>query len=239
MKGDLFEDIRIDVVVVISAHAEWKTVINFYRNPTLQTSPFGTYFFTNLAGRSSMMFHGGWGKVAAAASTQYVIDKWRPKLLINLGTCGGIDGKVKVGETILVDETLIYDIFERMGNPIQAVNEYTTNIDLSFLAEPFPQKVRMGRLISADQDIDPEQVNRLVEEYEAIAADWESGAIAWVAHRNSTRFIILRSVSDLVNKGGGEIYSNNGFEQRAEEVMLPLLKALPNWVRCAFWGNLA
>ena len=92
--------------------------------------------------------------------------------------------------------------------------------------------------MSADQDLDPANVRRIVEEYEAAAADWESGAIAWTAHRNSTRVIILRSVSDLVRETGGDLYNNDGFMQRAEEVMLPLLKSLPNWVRCAFWGNM-
>lgn len=238
MKDNAFEDSRMDVVVLISAQAEWKTVISFHHNPTIQTSPFGPYFFTNLAGKNAVMFCGGWGKVSAAASTQYVINKWHPRLLINIGTCGGIDGRISVGETILADETIIYDIFERMGNPLQAIQDYTTHIDLSYLSEPFPQKVRLGRLVSADQDLDPANVRRIVEEYEAAAADWESGAIAWTAHRNSTRVIILRCVSDLVRETGGDLYNNDGFMQRAEEVMLPLLKSLPNWVRCAFWGNM-
>ncbi len=239
MQKKIFEDSIIDVVVLISAQAEWKTVISFYHGPTIHTSPFGPYFFTNLAGKNTVLFNGGWGKVSAAASTQYVIDKWHPRLLINIGTCGGIDGKINVGDTILADETIIYDIFERMGNPLEAVEDYTTHIDLSYLCEPFPQRVRLGRLVSADQDIDPGQVRTLGEEYDAAAADWESGAIAWTAHRNSTRLIILRSVSDLVRETGGELYENGGFAQRAEEVMTPLLKSLPNWVRCAFWGNVA
>lgn len=239
MKNALFEESKIEVGVLISAQAEWRTVIEFHRSPTVQTSPFGPYFFTNLAGKHAVMFFGGWGKVAAAASTQFLIDEWKPRLLINLGTCGGIDGRIKVGETILVDETIIYDIYERMGNPLQAVHDYTTPLDLSYLCEPFPQKVRMEKLLSADQDIDPAQLHKLCDEYGAVAADWESGAIAWTSRRNSTRVLILRSVSDLVRESGGEIYNGEGFEQRAEEVMLPLLKALPNWVRCAFWGNLA
>ena len=121
MKDNAFEDSRMDVVVLISAQAEWKTVISFHHNPTIQTSPFGPYFFTNLAGKYAVMFCGGWGKVSAAASTQYVINKWHPRLLINIGTCGGIDGRISVGETILADETIIYDIFENgepaSGNP--------------------------------------------------------------------------------------------------------------------------
>lgn len=49
-----------------------------------------------------MFFHGGWGKIAAVASAQYVIDRWSPELLVNLGTCGGFEGEITKGTIILV-----------------------------------------------------------------------------------------------------------------------------------------
>ena len=229
---------KLDVLVLVSAKAEWKTVLAYYRDPTVHTSPFGSYFHTALAGKQAVILHGGWGKVSASASTQYGIDTWHPRLIINIGTCGGFEGMTRVGEILLVDETLIYDIYERMEDPELALNYYKTMIDLSYLSEPFPQKVRIGRLVSADQDIDPDLVFKLQGEYNAIAADWESGAIAWTAQRNLTKILILRGVSDLVNSLEGEIYKSGEFTSRAEEIMIPLLKALPNWVRCASWGNI-
>ena len=189
-----------------------------------------------LGGRDTALFHSGWGKISAASSTQYVIDRWRPRLVINLGTCGGLAGKTRVGEVLLVEKTVVYDIYERMGNPKEAVEHYSTNLDLSFLAEPYPQTVRKAQLVSADQDIDPDLVHMLVDDYGAIAADWESGAIAWTANLNKTPCLILRGVSDVVDPFGGEIYESDEFQNRADEVMLPLLRALPNWIRCASWG---
>ncbi len=76
-------------------------------------------------------------------------------------------------------------------------------------------------------------VNRLRQEFGALAADWESAAIAWTAHRNDTPLIILRAVSDLVSETGGELYNGENFGNRAAEVMRPLLRALPGWIRCA------
>jgi adenosylhomocysteine nucleosidase len=204
--------------------------------PAYQESPFGSWFEVVQGNKNTVLFHGGWGKISAAASTQYVINRWHPQLIINLGTCGGLAGKAAVGETILVEKTLVYDIYERMGDPAQAVEHYSTNLDLSFLAEPYPQPVRRGLLVSADQDIDPDLVHMLVDKYNAFASDWESGAIAWVAQRNQTPCLILRAVTDLVDPMGGEIYESDEFKNRAESVMLPMLKALPNWIRCAFWG---
>lgn len=56
--------------------------------------------------------HGDWGKVSAAALTQFAIDNWHPNILINIRTYGGIEGEVSIGEIILADETIIYDIYK-------------------------------------------------------------------------------------------------------------------------------
>jgi len=225
-----------EVVIIISANAEWAAAMQYFHQPPFETSPLGAFFQIQLGNREAVLFHGGWGKIAAAAGTQYVIDRWQPSLVINLGTCGGLEDKTRVGEILLVDKTLVYDIYERMGDPAEAIAHYATQIDLSYLSEPYPQIVRRSQLVSADQDIDPDLVHKLVDEFGAVAADWESGAIAWTAHKNDVPCLILRAVSDLVDPMGGEIYESEEFKDRAESVMLPLLRALPNWIRCAFWG---
>ena len=68
--------------------------------------------------------------------------------------------------------------------------------------------------------------------YGAVAGDWESGAIAFVATRNGTRCLILRGVSDLVGGEGGEAYDGNVhvFAEGATAVMQRLLKELPGWI---------
>lgn len=220
-------------VVLVSAHEEWAVVKSHFSKPAVERSPFGEFFYIIIEGIRCAFLQGGWGKVSAAASTQFAIDRWHPRLLINLGTCGGFEGHINVGEVVLADETMIYDIHERMGDPQEALRFYTTRIDLSYLHGPFPHAVRIGRLASADEDIDPEMVSRLRIEHGALAADWESGAIAWTARRNGTAVIILRAVSDLVSETGGELYAGGDFGSRAGEVMLPLLQALPRWIDCA------
>jgi adenosylhomocysteine nucleosidase len=72
-----------------------------------------------------------------------------------------------------------------------------------------------------------------VKQFNASAADWESGAIAWTAARNQTRCLILRGVSDLVDENGGEAYVEAGlFDRRAAGIMDRLLDALPTWLDC-------
>jgi adenosylhomocysteine nucleosidase len=91
--------------------------------------------------------------------------------------------------------------------------------------------VQPGLLISADRDILVEDIPGLVQKYGAVAADWESGAIAWVAKRNAVRCLILRGVSDLVGSGGGEAYGNIVlFHENTRTIMHRLIEQLPAWV---------
>lgn len=225
----------VRVVVLISANVEWKAVCGLFLSEKPQSSPTGEWFTTDLRISEHLepivFHHGGWGKVSAAASTQYVIDHWEPDLLINLGTCGGFEGEVDLGTVLLVERTLIYDIYEQMTDPMEAIRHYSTDVDLSWLAEPLPMNVRRSLLVSADRDLHAGEISQLKSDYGAIAGDWESGAIAYVAARNGKRCLILREVSDLVSTEGGEVYGEfELYVERTEAIMHRLIDALPAWI---------
>ncbi len=226
------KDAAPEIVVLISADTEWKEVLAYFNRPVLKESPYGAWFihrYERPGGAGPVMFfHGGWGKIAAAGSTQYAIDTWKPKLLINLGTCGGFEGAVKKGDIILVNGTVVYDIVEQMGDSHEAIGHYSVKIDSGIFPRKLLKHVRPYRLVSADRDIIAGEIPALKRTYNAIAADWESGAIAFVSNKNNTKLIILRGVSDLVGAKGGEAYNNMaGFTSGAGMVMKKLLGLLP------------
>lgn len=217
--------------VVISANMEWKAVKKIFPDESYQKSVWGEFFFKKINNRDVLFFHEGWGKVAAAGATQYVIDQYKPEVIINLGTCGGIEGEADLFDVILVDRTVIYDIKDAMGDSKESITDYSTNIELSWLGEKYPQKIRKYLLVSADRDLMLDEIEQLKKEYGAVAGDWESGAIAYVAGKNKVKLLILREVSDIVSSKKGEAYGNfDLFVQRAEKVMTDLLKVLPEWI---------
>ena len=227
---------KVEAAVIVSAQVEWAVVKSIHPRETYERTPYGEFFVTSItspdaSARRVVFFHGGWGKVAAAASTQYAVDRWDPPLIVNLGTCGGFEGAAVRFDVILATKTVIYDVIERMGNAEQALADCATTIDLGWLQGPDPAGVRRVTLVSADQDLDPQAIPGLKAKYGAVAGDWESGAIAWTAQRNGKRVLILRGVSDLVGTGGGEAYGNvEVFRRNAETVMTRLLDALPGWL---------
>ncbi|MBS1543329.1 MAG: 5'-methylthioadenosine/S-adenosylhomocysteine nucleosidase [Bacteroidetes bacterium] len=223
---------NIRYAVLISANAEWKAVLSQIPDAAPKPTPFGGEFIKKIQGQDVLFFQGGWGKVSAAASTQYVIDHYNPEVLINLGTCGGFLGKISVNTTVLVNKTIIYDIMEAMGDSKEAIADYSTAIDTGWLGDKLPVDVLVAPLVSADRDLLSGQIHWLTMEFNAPAGDWESGAIAYTAARNRKRVMILRTVTDIVDGKGGEAYGNlKLFQERTNLAMAKLIQDLPLWIR--------
>jgi len=108
---------ELEAVVIVSCRFEWQATLALFPGVEIPSSPFG-----------------GWGKISAAASAQYVIDRWRPDLLINLGTCGGFRGETERGEILLVERTIVYDIVEQITDPEAAAK-----------GPPQPDRLRRSR----------------------------------------------------------------------------------------------
>ena len=214
-------------LIIISAKTEWNVVKKHFPQAVVEQSPYGEYFVDN----DYVYFHGGIGKISAAAATQYCIDKWSPCIVANLGTCGGFQGKVNRGDIILAEKTVVYDILDQMGAMDATIEFYSTELDLNWLPDTYPIHVIKTVLVSGDRDLVVEEIPALHERWGAIAGDWESGSIAWVCKLNTVRCLILRGVSDLVGDDGGEAYKDiSVFKSGAELVMNQLLPSLPHWL---------
>ncbi len=216
-------------VVIVSAIAEWVGVKPLFPESKIEMFPYGECFTATIAGREIQFFHSGWGKIASAGTMQYVIDHHAPDLIVNLGTCGGFEGVVNQGDVILVEQTIVYDIVELMGD-LDIANYYASSLDVSWLANPLPHPARRALVASADSDLPPGKIPSL-KSRGVVAADWESAALAWVARKNDARLLILRAVSDSVNEQEGEAYDNiEIFNERAKEIMRKLIAQLPDWL---------
>lgn len=232
--------------ILISANAEWEATKPLFPGAPITPTPYGesihltpniltpdTPHLTpdNLTPETFhlTLIHSGWGKISSAATMQYVIDHHSPDLIVNLGTCGGFEGCVSQGDIILVEKTFVHDILELMEQD-DISPYYASDLDLTWLSEPYPYPVRRGALASADGDLLPERIP-LLKSKGAIAADWESAALAWVAHKNKARLLILRAVSDVVHEQGSDAYNNyEVFKARTRGIMKQLIEQLPGWL---------
>ena len=220
---------HLKFAVLVSANAEWAVVKSIFHKPSTDRSPYGEYFFQDMDDERVLFFQGGWGKVAAAASTQYVIDHFRPANLINIGTCGGVEGRISRFDVVVPDKLVIYDIYEAvLDHPDDAILNYVTELSVPVR---FPTPATRTTMYSADRDLIPATLREIEDRYRPTAVDWESGAIAWVAKRNGRPLLIMRGVSDLVSLEKGEVEGNWAlFVENTGRVMPMLVANLPKWM---------
>ncbi|TGN08720.1 hypothetical protein EHS11_13255 [Leptospira ilyithenensis] len=231
-----------DTLIIISADSEWvsiKKTLNIDSKIILH-SPYGEYFSYTLKNKSgddkaTLFLQGGWGKIDSAASTQWAITEFSPTSVINLGTAGGFIGKIKEGEILYVNQTVVYDIMERMGDSEAAIRHYTTDIkshevDLAKLNQI--TGLKFGTILSADQDIDPNHLKFLMNKYHALAGDWESASIARICTKNQVPILILRGITDVVDPNrGSRTYGNlSDFQKQTEMIMAKELDLLSEFL---------
>jgi adenosylhomocysteine nucleosidase len=209
---------------MISANAEWKVVVEQSPSATVHATPYGDWLERTLGSEHVIFFHGGYGKVNAAGSTQYAIDRWHPALVVNLGTCGAFGHGLHVGDVVLASTTTIYDIYEAMGDADEAIADFRTKLDVTRWPARLASRVRIEPLISADRDLIPAEIAKLRAKYDAGAGDWESGAIAYVAAKNHTRVVILRGVTDVLDETQSPTTGNLALWQaQTAKIMIALL----------------
>ncbi len=150
-----------------------------------------------ISGTDAIIAISGIGKVSAALTTQLLIDKFNPSVIINFGTCGGVNNDVKPLSYYIVDKCCQYDfdLTKLEDVPLGYIQEYDTvffptNSD----AIDFLEK---RTLASADRfTCEPADVNAVVS-MGCSLCDMEGGAIAQVCKSNQTPLLIIKGVTDV------------------------------------------
>ncbi len=79
-------------VVIVSADAEWRQVHKLFPSATYKKQLFGKYFHYDC---DTLIAQGGWGKISAAASAQYVVERYK---------------------ILAVTKTIVYDVVENSAS---------------------------------------------------------------------------------------------------------------------------
>jgi len=216
------------IVTLICAKAEWNAVKKIMKTSSLINSPFGECFSVRKkeTDQEIIFFYTGCGKTNASAATQYVIDNYEPEFLMNLGTCGGFQGETKIEDLFTVTETAIYDIFEQPDNSHETEENYRTKLDISWVNTKLFPIYFPTIMVSADKDLVSKDIPVLKKKYNAIAADWESASIAYVASKNKIKCLIQRGVSDVIDDNTNSYDKEEIIKENTEKIMKRLINDL-------------
>lgn len=220
----------------ISSNAEWSSVLALCGDPECGHSPYGEYFLYQFPfwKENALVYFSGYSKEKAAGAVQYMICRFDLSQVIVAGSCGGVAEDLSLLEVVIGSETLIYDCIDRLVFETELFpTDFRTKLDLSWIeGKVLPERTRIGKIATADQDIDF-SVRELLRPEQIEVADWESGAVAIVCRLNKVPLIVFRGVSDLPIEGlSQEEQSQQYLEntpklmKRIFELYLPLVGAV-------------
>ena len=163
----------------------------------------------------------GVGKVNAATTTQYIIDKYKPKYIINTGLAGSISPDLKAGDILIASKMVQHDFdITAFGTakgymntdiePDKPTLYYSDkNLINDFINKSKDKNIKEGTIATGDIFVSDKQIkNNIRKEFNADLVDMERAAIAQTAQRNNIPVIILRAVSDELNDNEKEYKQN-------------------------------
>ncbi|MBB6042575.1 5'-methylthioadenosine/adenosylhomocysteine nucleosidase [Borreliella yangtzensis] len=177
-----------------------------------------------LSNRNAMVIVCGVGKVNAGVFTSYLLSKYNISHVINSGVAGGVVSDkykdIKVGDLVVSSEVAYHDVDltkfgHKVGQLVGFPQKFSANKNLFNKAtKAIKSKIKgsnaySGLIVSGDQFVDSTYMNKIIENFkDVIAVEMEGAAIGHVAHMFNVPFIVIRSISDIVNKEGNEVEYN-------------------------------
>lgn len=205
------------------------------------TSDAGIEFYQGrLAGRDVVLIRSGIGKVAAAICTTLLMERFQPSQVINIGSAGGFDPSLNVGDVVISSEVRHHDAdvtaFGYVPGQLPGLPEaFIPHPDLVDIAQRSLDKVGhvrtvQGLICSGDTFMaDPQRVEKTRAVFPQMAAvEMEAAAVAQVCHQFEVPFVIIRALSDIAGKDSSTSF--DAFLEEAakhsSEVVLEMLRQL-------------
>ena len=153
-----------------------------------------------LYGQAAVLAETGVGIRRARAGTSYILQKFRPGLIVYTGLCGALDPKLNIGDIILGDSTTSLKL-----------NETRT---LTSQVPPVHAGCTTGPILSENRFVHtPGLKNELYLKSRALVVDMESWGALQAVEQSGTPLICVRAVSDAsCDKlpDMGSIYGSSG-----------------------------
>lgn len=163
-----------------------------------------TFWQAQIDGHDIVIMLSGVGKGYAAMATTLLIQCYQPRMIINIGTAGGLCANEEVLDIVIGTHVVQHDYDTSAVDGEQGIGLlFSSDASLCEQCKKVcdQMKVRnhIGLIASGDQFIaDEQKVSELRKRYpSALCAEMEAGAIAQVAACFQIPFVIIRSLSDI------------------------------------------
>lgn len=191
-------DIEISGLIDLLSHVE-----------ASQAGPFPVH--TGLIGRQSIaVAKSGVGKAAAAICTALLIERYAPRLVLNIGVAGGVAQDMRVGSLAVASGMLYHDVDvthfgyapgQLPGCPaVFDCDPDATALLHACARDLYGADVFLGRIASGDAFIaNKTRAAQIAMNCQAVAVEMEGAAIAQACTLFGVPFCAARSISDTAD----------------------------------------
>lgn len=157
-------------------------------------------------------------KVNAAIAAQILIDVFNTDIIINSGTAGGINPRIKVFDTVISSEVCYHDISPDIlteFHPWMKSIFFKADENLIELSKTAVSKIKTegrvfwGRMATGESFIVNEERQEIIDKFSPLTADMETASIAHVCYVNKIPFLSIRCVTDTAENSGFDNFEKN------------------------------
>ncbi|TYL49182.1 5'-methylthioadenosine/S-adenosylhomocysteine nucleosidase [Marinomonas sp. IMCC 4694] len=209
----------MSVIGLIGAMDEEVAVIKAWMTQVREQTIAGCEFYVGqFEGKDVVLLKSGIGKVNAAVSTTLLLSQFTPDYVINIGSAGGYDTDLNVGDVVISDEVLHHDVDVTAFGYVmgQVPNMPATFVADAGLVQKAKDAVKTVAKVQAKTGLigtgdsfmnDPVRVETVRVTFPALlAVEMEAAAVAQVCFKFETPFVIVRSLSDIAGKASPQSF---------------------------------
>ena len=151
------------------------------------------------------------GKVASSYVTTLLINNFDLDYIINIGTCGAVSNSLKYLDIVAGERMFYHDVDVtafgyKYGQMAQCEPCFSSSKELVEKARKY-SNIHVGDFVCGDEFVNDKvkmlnKIDRYFSEYNILACDMESASIAHVATLANVPFIIIRTISDVLDFEG-------------------------------------
>lgn len=218
--------------ILCASDTELEPFLKRIQSPQITEKAMLKFYCGRIGQADVVAVYSGVCKVNAAIAAQLLIDIFEVDSMINAGTAGGMDEKVRLFDTVISDKMMYHDVAEDIlteFHPWLAKNCFQADRKLYAAARKYARKsnfpIWFGTMVTGEQFIEDEKRAEINQSYAPLCVDMETASVAHVCHVNRVPFLSVRTITDTAEHMGIENFEQNceTASERAAEIVMGIL----------------
>lgn len=201
--------------IIAAMNEEIASIKKLMKNISVRKIYESEFILGTIHSKNVVLVKCGVGKVNSARTTQILIDNFDLEYVINVGTAGGLNEKIEIGDIVIAEKLVQHDFDITAGGHEKG---YISNLGKYFysdvnlveksksIIENMNENFKAITGLIATGDVFVQDItikNRIKDEFNADCVEMEGASIAQVCTLDKVPFIVIRSISDKPNGNNG------------------------------------